>query len=275
MALTKEVLELIDKAASRLKQHLLLELLALITSIIGAIAVVTIVVEQIIIAKHIDISPLLVFVGLLSAMGFTATVLYYDASKKLVIWQSTFRSYKTAALVLILLTIIVTPVSVYVMSIVMSAISEVVNRVLETGVSISRPEVLEMLLGELSPQIELLSLFSALSSLVGNVISIYLVGIFRDIKDSFTAETSKISEKTFFATPELRKLDDATKFLRIALILFLVGQGLSYIGLGVVSGLLGIAGLVLWFLGIARAWGGLNSIRDAALQIMALPETKT
>jgi len=39
--------------------------------------------------------------------------------------------------------------------------------------------------------------------------------------------------------------------------------------------LLGIAGLVLWFLGLARAWGGLNSIRDAALQIMALPETKT
>ena len=275
MVLTKEVLELIGRAVSRLKQYLLLSVLVIIIGIVGVIAVVGIIVVQIIVAHSVDMSPLLVFTCLLSAMGFAATVLYYDASKKLAIWQSTFRSYKTAALVLILLTIIVTPVSVYVMSIVMSVISEVVNRVLETGVSISRPEVLEMLLGELSPQIELLSLFSVLSSLVGNVISIYLVGIFRDIKDSFTAETSKISEKTFFATPELRKLDDATKFLRIALILFLVGQGLSYIGLGVVSGLLGIAGLVLWFLGIARAWGGLNSIRDATLQIIALPETKT
>jgi hypothetical protein len=85
MALTKEVLELIDKAASRLKQYLLLELLMFITSIIGGIAVVNIVVVQIIIAKHIDISPLLVFVGLLLAMGFTATVLYYDASKKLAV----------------------------------------------------------------------------------------------------------------------------------------------------------------------------------------------
>jgi hypothetical protein len=275
MVLTKEVLELIGRAVSRLKQYLLLSVLVIIIGIVGVIAVVGIIVVQIIVAHSVDISPLLVFTCLLSAMGFAATVLYYDASKKLAIWQSTFRSYKTAALVLILLTIIVTPVSVYVMSIVMSVISEVVNRVLEAGVSISRPEVLEMLLGELSPQIELLSLFSALSSLVGNVISIYLVGIFRDIKDSFTAETSETSEKTFFTTPELRKLDDATKFLRIALILFLVGQGLSYIGLGVVSGLLGIAGLVLWFLGIARAWGGLNSIRDAALQIIALPETKT
>jgi hypothetical protein len=121
----------------------------------------------------------------------------------------------------------------------------------------------------------LLSLFSALSSLVGNVIGIYLVGIFRDIKDSFTAETSKISEKTFFATPELRKLDDATKFLRIALILFLVGRGLSYIGLGIVDSLLGIAGLVLWFLGLARAWGGLNGIKRAIPHVLLILETKT
>jgi hypothetical protein len=155
MALTKEVLELIDKAASRLKQHLLLELLVLITSIIGAIAVVTIVVVQIITAKHIDISPLLVLVGLLSAMGFTAIVLYYDASKKLAVWQGTFRSYKTVALVLMLLTIIIMPVSIYTISIAMGTINDIVNRALRAGESIE-------LLAELSPHVELLSLFSAL-----------------------------------------------------------------------------------------------------------------
>jgi hypothetical protein len=275
MALTKEVLELIDKAASRLKQHLLLELLALITSIIGAMAVVTIVVVQIIIAKHIDISPLLVFVGLLSAMGFTATVLYYDASKKLAVWQGTFRSYKTVALVLMLLTIIIMPVSIYTMSIAMGTISDIVNRALRAGESTSKPEVLVELLAELSPHVELLSLFSALSSLVGNVISIYLVGIFRCVKDSFTAEVVGLGEQPPSTAPELLKLEDATKFLRIALILLLVGQGLSYIGLGIVNSLLGIAGLVLWFLGLARAWGGLNGIKRAIPHVLLILETKT
>jgi hypothetical protein len=275
MALTKEVLELIDKAASRLKQHLLLELLVLITSIIGAIAVVTIVVVQIIIAKHIDISPLLVFVGLLSAMGFTATVLYYDASKKLAVWQGTFRSYKTVALVLMLLAIIIMPVSIYTMSIAMGTINDIVNRALRAGESTSKPEVLVELLAELSPHVELLSLFSALSSLVGNVISIYLVGIFRCVKDSFTAEVVGLGEQPSSTAPELLKLEDATKFLRIALILLLVGQGLSYIGLGIVNSLLGIAGLVLWFLGLARAWGGLNGIKRAIPHVLLILETKT
>ena len=275
MALTKEVLELIDKAASRLKQHLLLELLVLITSIIGAIAVVTIVVVQIIIAKHIDISPLLVFVGLLSAMGFTATVLYYDASKKLAVWQGTFRSYKTVALVLMLLAIIIMPVSIYTMSIAMGTINDIVNRALRAGESTSKPEVLVELLAELSPHVELLSLFSALSSLVGNVISIYLVGIFRCVKDSFTAEVVELGEQPSSTAPELLKLEDATKFLRIALILLLVGQGLSYIGLGIVNSLLVIAGLVLWFLGLARAWGGLNGIKRAIPHVLLILETKT
>lgn len=275
MALTKEVLELIDKATSRLKQYLLLEILVLITSVIGAIAVGAIIVVQIIDAKHIDISPLLVLVGLLSAMGFTATVLYYDASKKLAVWQGTFRSYETVALVLILLTIITIPVSMYAMSVAMGTINDIVNRALRAGGSASKPEVLAKLLAELSPHVELLSLLSALSSLVGSVISIYLVGIFRDVKDSFTAEVVGLGEQPSSTVPELLKLEDATKFLRIALILLLVGQGLSYVGLGIVNGLLGIAGLVLWFLGIAKAWRGLNEIKRAIPHMLPALETKT
>jgi hypothetical protein len=259
---------------SRLKHYLLLQIVAFVIGIAGVISIAIILVTQMLSAHRVDLTPVFVYAMVLSILNFASTVLYYDASRKLSIWSQKFKSYGVAALVIILITVALAPISAYLTISILDRVNSIVNKLLELGSQVTTPEVLQELVLELNQQLQLLMLVSALIVLVTSIINIYLVGIFRDVKEAFVELLSSQQLEEYAYGYKLWRLDDATKFLRIALILMLIGDGFSYIGLRVINGLLGIVALVLWFLGVARAWGGLEEVRQSVPGLLVALESR-
>jgi hypothetical protein len=270
----RDLAHIIVVGCSRLKHYLLLQIVAFVIGIAGVISIAIILVMQMLSAHRVDLTPVFVYAMVLSILNFASTVLYYDASRKLSIWSQKFRSYSVAALVIILITVALAPISAYLTISILDRVNSIVNKLLELGSQVTTPEVLQELVLELNQQLQLLMLVSALIVLVTSIINIYLVGIFRDVKEAFVELLSSQQLEEYAYGYKLWRLDDATKFLRIALILMLIGNGFSYIGLRVINGLLGIAALVLWFLGVARAWSGLEGVRQSVPGLLVALEAR-
>lgn len=274
MSSLRDLAHSIVVGCSRLKHYLLLQIVAFVIGIAGVISIAIILVTQMLSAHRVDLTPVFVYAMVLSILNFASTVLYYDASRKLSIWSQKFRSYSVAALVIILITVALAPISAYLTISILDRVNSIVNKLLELGSQVTTPEVLQELVLELNQQLQLLMLVSALIVLVTSIINIYLVGIFRDVKEAFVELLSSQQLEEYAYGYKLWRLDDATKFLRIALILMLIGDGFSYIGLRVINGLLGIVALVLWFLGVARAWGGLEEVRQSVPGLLVALEAR-
>jgi len=270
----RDLAQLIAVGCSRLKHYLLLQVIALVIGIAGIISIAIILATQMLSAHRVDLTPVFVYAITLSILDFASTVLYYDASRKLSVWSQGFRSYSIAALVIILITVALAPISTYLTLSILDRVNSVINELLELGRQVTTPEVLQDLISELNQQLQLLMLASALTVLVTSIINIYLVGIFRDVKKVFVELLSSQQLEEYAYSYKLWRLDDATKFLRIALILMLIGDGFNYIGLRIINGLLGIVALVLWFLGVARAWGGLEGARQSVPGLLAALEAR-
>ncbi len=274
MSSLRDLAHSIVVGCSRLKHYLLLQIVAFVIGIAGVISIAIILVTQMLSAHRVDLTPVFVYAMVLSILNFASTVLYYDASRKLSIWSQKFKSYGVAALVIILITVALAPISAYLTISILDRVNSIVNKLLELGSQVTTPEVLQELVLELNQQLQLLMLVSALIVLVTSIINIYLVGIFRDVKEAFVELLSSQQLEEYAYGYKLWRLDDATKFLRIALILMLIGDGFSYIGLRVINGLLGIVALVLWFLGVARAWGGLEEVRQSVPGLLVALESR-
>lgn len=246
----------ISKGVTRLQQYLSTLVIATILITIINISIATGVVYIITTGGSINPSLVITAFAVAFIIGLTPILLYYDATMSLVKWSNSFNRYKLIAFLLIITLIIQEPFTMYLTYVTISKINDIVATTTSKGFF---PEITE----ELTTLLLIIRLIGTLIYILSTIINLVLVAIFNTIKDEFTSFLNNIlkPEEFYIYTVETWKLSDATSFLRIALILFLLTSLIINIPIPIIPNITGLIGFILYITGVVRAYGCLSEIK--------------
>jgi hypothetical protein len=260
MSSGSQYVKFIIKGVVRL-QHFLISLI-IITFLVAIIfiAIAFIIGSDIVAGRPINVLSLTIAYLIIVLIGLVPMFLYYDATKNLVKWRDSFSMYKTVAMLVIMFTIILTPFVLYIISSRVNELNNIINMI-KSSEPEARSVYVARLIAELSNFHLYIALIGVLVSIIGTGASLYLIGILNVVREESLYLLSERSEYVDYRE-EFWRLSDSVKFLRASLILNLLTSIANTFQAYGVSFITGLIGLVLYIIGVVRAHGGLNEVKD-------------
>ena len=261
MSSGSQYVKFIIKGVVRL-QHFLISLI-IITFLVAIIfiALAFIIGSDIAAGRPINVLSLTIAYLIIVLIGLIPMFLYYDATKNLVKWRDSFSMYKTVSMLIIMFTIILTPLALFIISNRVNELNNIINMI-KSSEPEARSVYVARLIAELSNLRLYIALIGILVSIIGTGASLYLIGILNVVREESLYLLSESSEYVDYWN-EFWRLSDSVKFLRASLILNLLTSIANAFQASGVSFITGLISFVLYIIGVVRAHGGLNEVKDS------------
>jgi len=255
-----QYVKFIIKGVVRLQHFLILLIIITFLVAIIFIALAFIIGSDIVAGRPINVLSLTIAYLIIVLIGLIPMFLYYDATKNLVKWRDSFSMYKTVSMLIIIFTIILTPLALFIISNRVNELNNIINMI-KSSEPEARSVYVARLIAELSNLRLYIALIGILVSIIGTGASLYLIGILNVVREESLYLLSERSEYVDYRN-EFWRLSDSVKFLRASLILNLLTSIANAFQAFGVSFITGLISFVLYIIGVVRAHGGLNEVKD-------------
>ncbi|MCC6054153.1 MAG: hypothetical protein LM589_02400 [Thermosphaera sp.] len=259
----REGLMFLYNGVRRLKQYLIVAFIVLILGFILAIVLVLAIppnIEAIMESGRIPVELIIVPALITYILELIPTILYYHGARSSSKCFGELYGYAKASLLLLLISLVLLPIGV----LTIYRVVDEANRILSTTQSWASVRVYAEKVGFV------VWVVGTVKSIIGTVIAIYLVQIFRDLGELFISLLTRIRGSEESASSMLNeefalKLRDATNFLTWSYVVGFLNTLFSIIAkpfLSSLSGILSIIAIILYIIGLGYGYKGLSEIES-------------